>query len=196
MQYQVTCGLLITCFYGLYFFKQLKLRKQGIQTNRLAKGSKPTKTAAIERWLLIFTYGTAVIQYLSVFFREHMLPFGLPDWERWLGLVLAACGVVFFLLAITAMRDNWRAGVDDSQKTEMVTRGVYKYSRNPAFFGFDLLYIGTMLALPNVLLFLVSMGAIILLHLQIREEEAFLPSVFGDSYLEYKQRTPRYFLFF
>ena len=196
MQFSIICGLLITCFYALYFYKQIQLRRQGIKTNRLAKGSKPAKTATVERWLLVATYGTAVIQYLSVFIQKHMLPFTLPLWVRWIGLVIAACGVIIFLLAITTMRDNWRAGVDESQSTEMVTRGVYRFSRNPAFVGFDLLYIGTVLALPNIPMLLAAIVAIVVLHLQIVEEEAYLPSVFGESYLAYKKRTPRYFLFF
>lgn len=181
MQYQVICGLFITCFYALYFCKQLGLRRQGIQTNRLAKGSKPAKTVNVERLLLIATYVAAVIQYLSVLFRTYLLPFSLPASIRWLGIALAAGGVVFFLLAITTMRDSWRAGVDESQKTEMITRGIYRYSRNPAFVGFDLLYIGTTLALPNVAMAAATLITMTLLHLQIIEEEAYLPSVFGES---------------
>lgn len=195
MQYQVLCGILITCFYALYFFKQLMLRRQGIGANRLAKGSKPAKTAAIERWLLVATYGTAALQYASVFFRSYMLPFALPAGVRWLGLALAACGVAFFLLAITAMQGSWRAGIDESQRTEMVTRGIYRYSRNPAFLGFDLLYLGTVLALPSVLMAAAALVTIALLHLQILQEEAYLPTAFGESYLAYKRATPRYFLF-
>lgn len=94
------------------------------------------------------------------------------------------------------MRDSWRAGVDESQKTAMVTRGVYRFSRNPAFVGFDLLYIGTFLALPNLVMLAAGAAAIVLLHLQILEEEQFLPYAFGDDYPQYKAQTPRYLLFF
>lgn len=196
MLYQITCGLLITVFYALYFFKQIQLKKQGIHTNRLAKGNKPARTARIERWLLIATYGAAIIQYLSVLTSGYMLAFVLPGWARYAGLLITAAGVVFFLLAITTMQRNWRAGVDESQKTEMVTRGVYRISRNPAFVGFDLLYIGTALALPNVLMLLAALIAISALHMQIKAEEEYLPTVFGDAYRTYKSHTPRYLLFF
>ncbi len=43
------------------------------------------------------------------------------------------------------MKDSWRAGIPDSDKTELVTTGIYKYSRNPAFLGFDLQYMGVLL---------------------------------------------------
>ena len=43
------------------------------------------------------------------------------------------------------MRDSWRAGIFETDKTKLVTEGIYQISRNPAFLGFDLLIIGTLL---------------------------------------------------
>ena len=142
MIFQISIFALITCFYIAYFTKQIFLRKKGIHTNRLAKGRKPPKTAAIETALLAATYGIAAIQYASVFFSRFMLSLSFPVSVRWIGIALTGGGVIFFVLAITSMRDSWRAGVDETQKTSIVTRGIYKVSRNPAFVGFDLLYDG------------------------------------------------------
>jgi len=184
----------ISVFYLIYFAKQRMLRKQGITANRLAKGSKPAKTAAIETCLLVVTYGMALVQYASVFFSVHMLPFSLPAVLRWIGAGIMACGICFFLLAVIVMRDSWRAGVDESQSTAIVTSGVYKVSRNPAFVGFDLLYIGSALVMPNVLLWGLALVGVVLLHLQILEEEKFLCRAFGEEYVQYLSKTPRYFL--
>ncbi|WP_026892988.1 methyltransferase family protein [Lacrimispora aerotolerans] len=188
--------ILITTFYIAYFAKQILLRKKGIVTNRLAKGSKPKKTAIIETGLLLITYGMAVFQYAGFFLERYLLPLKLPTSLRWLGIVLAGFGVLFFILAITTMRDSWRAGIDESQKTSMVTRGVYSISRNPAFVGFDLLYIGSALAMPGVVITVMAAAGVLFMHLQILEEEAYLPRIFGDEYVEYKKKTPRYLLFF
>ena len=43
------------------------------------------------------------------------------------------------------MRDSWRAGISETDKTELVTEGIYQISRNPAFLRFDLLHIGILL---------------------------------------------------
>lgn len=195
MLFQILSFALITCFYGAYFYKQVQLRKKGIATNRLTKGHKPKRTTLIETALLIATYGTAAIQYASVFLSAYLLPLALPAVVRSIGLVIATCGVAFFVLAIVTMQDNWRAGVDETQKTSIVTNGIYKYSRNPAFVGFDLLYIGIAVALPNMLNIVVAVIAVVLLHLQILEEEKYLPHVFGSAYEQYKKKTPRYLLF-
>jgi protein-S-isoprenylcysteine O-methyltransferase Ste14 len=193
---QILLLVLICCFYIAYFAKQVLLRKKGIATNRLAKGRKPRKTAAIERCLLIATYGTAAIQYASIFFSQYMLAFEMPATVRVAGLAVSAFGVLFFLLAITSMHDSWRAGVDESQKTTIVTSGVYRISRNPAFVGFDLLYIGTALTMPNVVMMCAALISIVLMHLQILQEEQYLPRAFGEEYLRYKAHTPHYLLFF
>jgi protein-S-isoprenylcysteine O-methyltransferase Ste14 len=130
-----------------------------------------------------------------VFLSRYLFPLALPFALRWIGLAIAGCGVLFFLLAITSMRDSWRAGIDESQKTLIVTTGVYKASRNPAFVGFDFLYIGTVLTMPNIVMLCAAVISIMIMHLQILEEEQYLPRAFGDEYLRYKEHTPRYILF-
>lgn len=188
--------ILITCFYFAYFYKQVSLRKQGVHSNRLGKGDKPDYTVRIEKALLVSTYTTAVLQYVSIFFSTLMIPLVFPSPIRMIGIILTACGVVIFFLAITTMRGNWRAGVDGAQETKIVQKGIYKLSRNPAFVGFDLLYIGSALSFSNGIITVAVLCSIILLHLQILEEEKYLLYVFGKTYKQYKERTPRYFSFF
>lgn len=185
--------ILISIFYLAYFAKQVMLRRKGINTNRLAKGNKPKKTATIETCLLLTTYGSAVIQYLSIFTPKYLIPISLPIMLNYVGVAITGIGVVFFILAITHMKDSWRAGIDEEQDTSIVTNGIYQLSRNPAFVGFDLLYIGIFLAVPNVVMFLAAVISVVLMHLQILEEEKYLPTVFGKTYLKYKEKTRRYF---
>lgn len=90
------------------------------------------------------------------------------------------------------MQDNWRAGIAEDDKTQIVTKGIYKISRNPAFLGFDFMYIGILLAFANALCLVVTLLTMLLLHFQILEEERFLIKAFGQDYTEYKQNTGRY----
>lgn len=71
--------------------------------------------------------------------------------------------------------------------------GIYKWSRNPAFIGFDLLYLSICLTFFNIPLVLVSVWAAIMLHLQILQEEEHMQKMFGKEYDEYKKHTLRYF---
>ncbi|WP_048570505.1 methyltransferase family protein [Clostridium cylindrosporum] len=185
----------IFIFYLAYFIKQVMLRRKGISTNRLAKGDKKAKTFYIELCLIIVTYLTAAIQLCSIIFQRYLVIMINSSYIRALGIFIAFSGVVFFIMALIVMRDSWRAGIDNTQTTKLISSGVYKLSRNPAFVGFDLLYIGIALSFSNIFNVIISLIAVITLHLQILEEEKYLPTVFGDEYERYKRSTNRYFMF-
>lgn len=176
-------------FYGSYLFKMILQRRQGIQTSRIGKGQKPPRTLWVERGLAVATFGLAAAQFISI----SSLPLSHP-WPilQWAGFVVGLCGVALFIAAMATMRSSWRAGIDSTQSTAMVTTGVYRISRNPAFVGFDLFYLGLCSLLPNALLLAFTLLAVFVLHLQILEEEKFLPTVFGSAYLDYKRRVRRY----
>ena len=69
----------------------------------------------------------------------------------------------------------------------------YRISRNPAFVGFDLMYIGLLMAFPNIIHLLFAVFPAVMLHLQIGQEEDFLRKTFGTEYEEYCRKVSRYF---
>jgi protein-S-isoprenylcysteine O-methyltransferase Ste14 len=161
------------------------LRKQGIKGSILGKN-------ALEKLLLVVTYGGAAVQFFSALFPA--LIWHLPHVAvlRIVGLVIMGLGVAAFVAAVVTMQNNWRAGFNDEQNTKLVTGGIYRFSRNPAFVGFDLLYIGCAMAFPNALNIAVTLAAVTLFHLQIVSEERFLAAQFGEEYKAYKKRVMRY----
>lgn len=177
----------IVIFYGAYFTKALLLRRQGIDVNRMAKGAKPHYTRTLETVLIVVTYGMAVAQCLAVF---GIIP--TREVNPFVGLVVSLSGCFFFIYALKAMKDSWRAGVDHTQKTELRTEGILRLSRNPAFLGFDLFYIGVAMMMPSLFLFILAAIGLIVFHLQILEEEKFLTATFGAAYLDYKNKVNRY----
>ena len=90
------------------------------------------------------------------------------------------------------MRDSWRAGIPERDSTKLVTTGIYAYSRNPAFLGFDLQYIGVLLLYCNALTLAFTAFAIIMLHLQILQEERYMAATFGEEYAAYRRAVRRY----
>lgn len=78
------------------------------------------------------------------------------------------------------------------QRREMITSGIYKISRNPAFLGFDCVYLGILLMFFNWILLAASVFAALMLHLQILQEEKYLPAAFGEAYISYKKCVRRY----
>lgn len=195
-QIQIIGLVVLLLFYGGYFAKTLLLRKKGIVTDRLGKGQKAERTLRMERLLKRSTYAIGLIQLCSVFIQEadRMIP--VAPLVKYMGLGVALLGVVLFVLAMRTMQNSWRAGIVMDEQVLLVTQGIYRLSRNPAFLGFDLLYLGFAFAFSNWILMAVSLMGVVLMHLQIKEEEHSLAQVLGEPYLLYKKQTPRYFLFF
>lgn len=186
--------VLITVFYGIYIAKQMMLRAKGIDSARLGKGSKPVETSRQERVLMVVTVAVAVLQYVTLLLADTSALYLFQPCAalRFAGVVVGCVGVVYFACAVSAMRDNWRAGIDSSQQTELVTEGIYRFSRNPAFVGFDLLYVGFAMLFPTWLLIPITVMALLLFHLQVLNEEKYLKDRFGQAYADYAKRTLRY----
>lgn len=183
-------------FYGSYLSKQLLLKQQGIASDRLGRGNKPKQTLIIEKLLKTATFSMAGVQIFSLYNGEGINLFSWSNRMQYTWLFISFIGVAVFITAMITMKNSWRAGVDASQHTKLVRNGIYRISRNPAFLGFDLFYLGFALAYSNPLQIVLAVFCITMLHLQISEEEKFLPEVFGKDYLDYKKSVGRYFLFF
>jgi len=187
MIYQGIAFFLLVAFYTFYIAKLVIQKKQSIKTNQMGMGNKSKKVLVIERIMSIATVLVIVAEVTSIFLVKHYLP--LP--VRIAGLVLGAIGVLFFAMATVTMKSSWRVGIPE-EKTTLVTDGIYAWSRNPAFVGFDLLYLGICLVFFNIPLLIISMWAAVMLHLQILQEEAHMEKMCGEEYREYRARTMRY----
>lgn len=185
--FQAIAILMMLGFYGVYFGKMLAQRRQGIQTDQMGKGDKPAKVLWTERLVKLATLLIVPVEILSI-----ALVSPTPGWLRWTGAGLGALGVAIFAISVLTMRDSWRAGIPEQGKTSLVTGGIYGWSRNPAFFGFDLVYVGVLLMFFNLPLLLGTLFAMVMLHLQILQEEVFLTEAFGQEYEAYRRRTARY----
>ncbi len=96
---------------------------------------------------------------------------------------------------IVFMKTSWRAGIDKSTKTSLITSGLYRFSRNPAFVGMDLMFIGAAITYANLIIVIVGLLVVVGIHLQILQEENHMEEVFKKEYSEYVNKTPRYLLF-
>ena len=183
----ITLGLM-AAFYICYFAKMISQRKQGISTDQLGKG-KTGFVKFIEVTLKISTYVLPIIQFISILWYIGTAHIAL----RIFGCVITTVGVLTFILSVAQMKDNWRAGVQREDKTNLVTTGIYSISRNPAFLGFDLMYIGILFTFFNWYLFFATGFVLLFFHLQIvNVEEEFLVEAFGEEYIQYRAKVCRY----
>jgi len=95
-------------------------------------------------------------------------------------------------LALISFGKAWRIGIDEINTNELITSGIFKYSRNPVFLFMDLYSIGIMLIYPNIIFIILMVSTIFCIHTQILQEEKFLLNKFSNKYVEYMNKTRRY----
>lgn len=187
LPFRLMAIFILAVFYAIYFGKTLIQKRKGITTRQIGK-RKEKKLHTVETLMSVATFGVVIIQLISIIFDFNIMPSG----ARFTGFCIAGVGDVFFLISVIRMKDSWRAGIPEKDETKLVTGGIYKFSRNPAFVGFDLMYIGVLLMFFNIGTLLFSLFSIIMLHLQILQEEKYMANTFGDEYLNYKKKVFRY----
>ena len=187
LPYRLLALFVLAVFYGIYLIKQWRQKRRGIRTMQIGRG-KDAQTHTVETLMGIATVGIIPAQLLSIAFGWSHLPAN----ARFTGFCIGMVGDLIFLISVLCMKDSWRAGIPANDKTELVTGGVYAYSRNPAFLGFDLQYIGVLLMFCNLLTAAFTVFAVSMLHLQILQEERYLTAAFGPEYLQYRRHVLRY----
>ena len=139
---------------------------------------------------LIYLAGLAV-----GFGLEALLPgASLPAVVQWgVGGVLVVAGVVLLASFNTSFARKGTAVEPWKPTTAIVTTGPYRFTRNPAYLGMALVYIGiavmsqalwVLVPLPFVLA-VIDRGV-------IAREERYLERKFGQEYLDYKRRARRW----
>jgi protein-S-isoprenylcysteine O-methyltransferase Ste14 len=108
-----------------------------------------------------------------------------------IGVVVFVIGLALVVLSFVYLGQSVSIGLPE-EKTELKTNGVYRISRNPLYVGAFLMCAGSCLFaihLVNFVLFAITFGVH---HQIVRKEEQFLEKRFGQRWLEYKARVPRY----
>jgi len=148
----------------------------------------------------VFTF-ISLLEFVVVFiyaFKNEWYSYLLPFWYLehsylqyigW-GLLLLSLGLVW--IAQTQMANSWRIGIDEKNKTELVTNGLFSISRNPIFFGVMIANFGLFLIIPNAFTLLIVLLSLVSINTQIRLEETFLKATHGNAYEQYLNKVRRW----
>lgn len=171
-------------------------KKSGIHANLLAKGNKGDLIDFTETLVKIFSFIWGIVWFSeSIASVQIHLLFKEFFHTGYIGLVITTIGLFFFILAMISMKTSWRVGIDKETTSKLITNGLYRYSRNPAFVGFYLMFIGLFFTFPNILTLATAAINIFSIHKLILQEEQHLQTVFDKEYIDYKKTTPRYLFF-
>ncbi|WP_430409264.1 methyltransferase family protein [Kordia sp.] len=125
---------------------------------------------------------------------EYLLPFWYlenPTLQK-IGWTFLFLSLIVVWISQSQMANSWRIGIDENNKTKLVTNGMFSISRNPIFLGIMIANIGLFLVIPNAFTLLITSLSTISINTQIRLEEEFLKREFENDYLEYAKKVRRW----
>ena len=112
---------------------------------------------------------------------------------RTIGLVALGAAVALTTRAQLDLGTSWRIGVDESERTQLVTEGSFAAVRNPIFSGMALAVVGAGVVVPSPATLLATAALLTGVEIQVRAvEEPYLLETHGDAYRAYARRTGRF----
>jgi protein-S-isoprenylcysteine O-methyltransferase Ste14 len=110
-----------------------------------------------------------------------------------IGIIIVAVGLLIGLSGLIMMRTAHTSPDPRKPTTALVEKGVFRYSRNPLYLSMFVLFLG--IALLMNFLWLILLFPLLFAAVErtaVKPEEAYLEHTFGDPYLQYKKRVPRW----
>lgn len=175
-------------FQGLFLLKNISLK---IKLGQPIRGDNPEANRAV-LFFVIFILASfyLAIEYPGVT-TAQLLPMSVATG---LSLLLLGGNLLFGVAALRDLGESWRVGVIEEQQTELVDTGIYRFTRNPYFVSYLLLFLGYTVLLQDWALLLLSCIGAQAVHTMVLREESYLQDVHGAAYTQYKTRVPRYLL--
>jgi protein-S-isoprenylcysteine O-methyltransferase Ste14 len=118
------------------------------------------------------------------FIYAVFLPLRLGTAWLYSGLVVYLFGVALSIVAVL----NFAT----SPKDKVITKGLYSISRNPIYIGLILMQISLGIICSSWVYLLLTLVLLILLNENLSAEERYCLYRYGDSYRQYKNKTPRW----
>jgi len=181
-------ALTIILLLGMVLTRTLMLRRRGVEAMNFGKMDKKDfiiPPFAIFYFYLVFAaaFGFPTISR-QVFFHSSGI--------AWVGVLFCLAGLATLLWSLISFGRSFRIGIDTEHPDQLVTNGVFAFSRNPIYTAFGIILLGQFLVFPNWILLAFWVAAVWLFHRQVLREESYLKQHYGKEYLDYCSRVRRY----
>ena len=142
-------------------------------------------------------YGVTVgaLPSLALWLEPFRLELTAPLWPlQALGALLGLVGVVLQLWGIVVLQTDGRGSPSPLVPTrQLVTRGPYAWVRNPINIGEILVFLALSVWFTSWMLLAYALLSLAAFHwFIVRAEEPRHERLFGDRYLQYRARVPRW----
>ncbi len=103
---------------------------------------------------------------------------------------------VFLTISLILMSLSHKALFKNNEPSEtLIITGILKYSRNPLYFSILLIYVSFLFLSISVICIILFIIIFLIYKKMINYEKKVLEDLFGEQYLEYKKKVPKYLIF-
>jgi len=172
------------------------LRKKGIQLRSKARSKNKFLLLVFALIFLLWIFEISrtafgfLLKLLPDFLTTHLIE---SYYLKGFGSVYLVIGMIAFTITLLNFGNSLRFGLNKKNNAKLVTTGIFSLSRNPFFLSLEFFFFGISLILPSIFFIVFTLSAFIGIHFFILKEERFLKDNYGEEYLNYQQKTRRYF---
>ena len=181
-------ALTIVLMLGMVLTRVLMMRRKGIAAMQFGKIDRTDfliPPFALFYFYLIF----AAAFHLPTVSRQE---FFHSEIISWVGVFFCLAGLLLLLWSLISFGQSFRVGIDTEHPDQLITSGVFAFTRNPIYVAFALILLGQFLIFPNWILLVYLLAGFWLFHRQVLREEDYLKGHYGKEYLEYSNHVRRY----
>lgn len=187
--FRILAALILFTGIGISSYYRRKAdRDSGETVSRKADGTPMMAVLAIGGLIL---WLTPVVYLLNPAWMAWS-KMGLPEWARWVGVVLGILTVAGIYWLFSSIGSGITATSATRARHELVTGGPYRWIRHPLYTFGTSLFIALSLIADNWFIALLGLLGFIAVAIRTPQEEANLIAKFGEEYREYMKRTGRF----
>lgn len=109
-----------------------------------------------------------------------------------IGSIMLITCLPIIVLSQVQMSSSWRIEVNKRDDANLITKGLFKYSRNPIFLAIRMAYFAMFLLVPCAYSLVVFIFGDLCFQIQVYQEEKALKQLFGKQYQQYCTQVPRW----
>ena len=194
--------LVLTATIWVYWFAVGAMVVRARRKTRQLAGLVPEQPLERRMWLLLVPTIVLwiVLPWLALTRSQGLL--ALPEIThslagyaalRWIAAICAVMSLALTVKCWRRMGSDWRMAVSETQKSALITDGLFARVRHPIYALQMLLMLCTVVIVPTAPIFVIAIVHLALMNLKARNEEHHLLKMHGASYRAYLERTGRFF---
>ncbi len=151
---------------------------------------------AIRKDILQFAIPAIIISFIELIFCAYSLVKQLQNLSMFqvqqiIGLALFIIGLTIMIVGQVTLRRNYSGSVVIRVDHQLITHGIYRFTRNPIYLGLVMVVTGLPVFAASMYGFLTLLVLIPIILNRIRLEEELLTEEFQDAYQKYKETTKK-----